>query len=489
LLTGRRPSGTGEEIGPLAGDHLLEFGAGMRAVLARAMDDDPGRRYASALAFASALEAAARGGRVSEAITAVGAISGASRIHAPEPSRERKPDAEPRPSAGQHEEVSAELEDDLPLTTSAEPDSDDISAERDEDAAHFQMSRMPDVDDDREPTLFGDEADDDLLAAGAYAGATNSMSSASAAPRYAPEDGVGYRGAPSSRNVDASASPADVERPHPAALPIAVTLILGLLVGFAAGYWIGSRGPARTAVAPASTPASGAAAPAASTQSKPAGQPPGRQAVGDPSAVPPAIPDEGPAAAGRQPAPDAGARARASSAAATAATTGQLVVTSSPSRAAVTVDGRWRGRTPLTLNRLKLGKYSVRVVATGFAVTTEEVTLTGAAPSRRVAVRLARTTPSPRPPPARPATPARSAERTTPANAFAGSVYVDSRPRGARILIDGRAFGTTPARIPDVAIGSHVVRLELAEHRAWTVATRVAAGEETRVTGSLERIP
>ena len=77
LLTGRRPSGTGEQLGPLSGEHLAEFGAGMRTVLARAMDEDPLRRYPTALAFASALEAAARGGRVTEAVTAVGEITDA----------------------------------------------------------------------------------------------------------------------------------------------------------------------------------------------------------------------------------------------------------------------------------------------------------------------------------------------------------------------------------------------------------------------------
>ena len=83
LLTGRRPSGTGDQIGPLTGEHLLEFGAGMRVVLARAMDEDPARRYPTALAFASALEAAARGGRVTEAVTAVGAITDATITVAP----------------------------------------------------------------------------------------------------------------------------------------------------------------------------------------------------------------------------------------------------------------------------------------------------------------------------------------------------------------------------------------------------------------------
>jgi hypothetical protein len=55
-------------------------------------------------------------------------------------------------------------------------------------------------------------------------------------------------------------------------------------------------------------------------------------------------------------------------------------------------------------------------------------------------------------------------------------------------LIDGKPAGTTPASIPEVPIGSHVVRLELADHRAWTSSTRVTAGEQVRVTGSLERI-
>jgi PEGA domain len=65
---------------------------------------------------------------------------------------------------------------------------------------------------------------------------------------------------------------------------------------------------------------------------------------------------------------------------------------------------------------------------------------------------------------------------------------VDSRPRGARVLVDGKPVGVTPLRLPDVSIGSHVVRLELAGHRTWTSSTRVAAGQESRVTGSLEQI-
>ncbi len=68
LLTGRRPAGTGEQIGVVAGDNLGDHAAEIHAVLARATDDDPSRRYPSALAFASALEAAGRGERVTAAL-------------------------------------------------------------------------------------------------------------------------------------------------------------------------------------------------------------------------------------------------------------------------------------------------------------------------------------------------------------------------------------------------------------------------------------
>jgi hypothetical protein len=56
------------------------------------------------------------------------------------------------------------------------------------------------------------------------------------------------------------------------------------------------------------------------------------------------------------------------------------------------------------------------------------------------------------------------------------------------VLINGKAMGTTPVAIPDVPIGSHIVRLQLPDHRDWTTTTRVVAGQESRVTGSLEPI-
>jgi hypothetical protein len=163
-----------------------------------------------------------------------------------------------------------------------------------------------------------------------------------------------------------------------------------------------------------------------------------------------------------------------------------VTVTSTPRGASVTINKQWRGRTPLTLSDLPLGTHEVRVVQEGYVVNRQEVTLSEDSPNRTLSVQLKREA----------ATPARgSAETRKPAapkpaapESFVGEIYVDSRPRGARVFLDGKMMGVTPLRIPDVSIGSHVIRLQLEAHRDWTTSTRVVAGAEQRVTGSLDPI-
>jgi hypothetical protein len=168
--------------------------------------------------------------------------------------------------------------------------------------------------------------------------------------------------------------------------------------------------------------------------------------------------------------------------------TGRIVVESTPPRAGVTINDKWAGRTPVTIDSARFGRYTVRVVQPGFEVSREQFTLSASDPSRRLALKL---TPVP--------AAKSSARKSTPAAPkaespvslsngarYTGTVYVDSRPRGARVFVDGKAVGTTPLRLPDVASGSHVIRLELHGHYLWSVSRQVSAGQETRVTGSLE---
>jgi len=153
------------------------------------------------------------------------------------------------------------------------------------------------------------------------------------------------------------------------------------------------------------------------------------------------------------------------------------------------INGRWRGRTPLTLENVPFGKYTVKIVQPGYKTEQSEFSLSTRDTARSLNLRLSREAAS--------APAARSGANTRPGAGaqepaqtagYTGTLFVDSRPQGAAVLLDGHLVGKTPLRMPNVRIGSHVVRIELAEHQAWTASTRVSAGQESRVTGSLERL-
>lgn len=483
LMTGRRPSGTGTRIGTITGGR---HAAAIHGVLAQAMDDDPARRQTSALAFASALDAASRGEQTSVPASAASAPAVAA---APL----TKPDAD------------------------ADEDAlfDDIEAERDDDEAH-QALLLDDTGDDhagaaaRFDDAGSDEADDEAvedLALGAavtdrYADEFDGprgpaeepdrdhppASRASRVGRATDSYAADVAGAGFAAGVPAAAAYDDPvvvpERRGPGLVPVAVTVMLALLVGFAAGYAIGRR-PA--------PPAADATTIADSSES---GTPNDASASSEASqsyieeALPPAEPPVDTAGAAEPPAPRA-----ADAPAAPTPVSGTVEVRSTPSNAGVTVDGRWRGRTPLTIEDLSFGRHAVRVVQQGYEVAREDVSLSVERPTRELSFVLKRTeppTPTRRAAPSRPAPPRPAPSRPAPTRAeprvFTGSLFVDSRPRGARVLVDGKFVGTTPARVPDLGIGSKIVRLELADHRSWTTTTRVVANQEARVTGSLERI-
>jgi hypothetical protein len=144
----------------------------------------------------------------------------------------------------------------------------------------------------------------------------------------------------------------------------------------------------------------------------------------------------------------------------------------------------------LTVDDLAIGNYVVRIVAPGYDVYREEVFLSSGG-SRTISERLRRSAGAARQPQSR-GTSTEPGTRPTPPLApvpgFVGSMFVDSRPRGAKVFIDGKEVGTTPFKMPEISIGAHVVRLELKDHHTWTSSVRITSGEEQRVTGSLEPI-
>jgi hypothetical protein len=271
--------------------------------------------------------------------------------------------------------------------------------------------------------------------------------------------------------------------------PFALGAILGLLVGFAAGavFMIGRGEPVAQQTQATAAPSTSTAAPGTTPPANPRdfsdqavtpNTPPSAQpsAAQPPADTPPTVAETG------EPAPSGDRAEPPSAAAAAPARRGTITVRSTPPRAGVTVNNAWRGRTPLTLDSLPFGRYTIRIVQPGFAVAREEVVLSASDASRSVNVRLE---PEAAAPPSRPSRSRAPAAAPAPVS-FSGSLFVDSRPQGATVLLDGKAVGKTPLRLGSIPIGTHVVRLELAGHRSWTSTARIVANEEKRVTGSLE---
>jgi hypothetical protein len=146
---------------------------------------------------------------------------------------------------------------------------------------------------------------------------------------------------------------------------------------------------------------------------------------------------------------------------------GRLVVRSVPAGALVTVDGRIAGETPITVTDLSLGPHTLVIARPGYVPRTERVALSARSVSRTVTVEL------------RPGMDVRTAPF--------GSIYVDSRPRGARVLVDGRLVGTTPLGLPELGGGEHRVQMEMDGYLPHTTTVHVRPGEQTRLAVSLAR--
>ena len=152
---------------------------------------------------------------------------------------------------------------------------------------------------------------------------------------------------------------------------------------------------------------------------------------------------------------------------------GRLVVRSQPSGALVTIDGRHFGETPVVANGLAPGTYDVRVARPGHVPRTERVTIRATAPVRTLDVTLA---------------PGLESTPTVASTSTRGAIDVDSRPRGARVIVDGRFVGLAPLRLADVGPGDHQVTLELGGYRSATGRVRVDAGRTVALATTLRAV-
>jgi PEGA domain/Protein kinase domain len=229
--------------------------------------------------------------------------------------------------------------------------------------------------------------------------------------------------------------------------------------------------PAEPAAPPAATPA----APRATAPVVVAPPPAAPRRAAPPQATPAPRQAARPAPPKAAPAPRRAAPARQSArpAAAAATNAGRLLVRSTPGGAEVFVNGERRGVTPLALRDLPFGAYAVRVVRAGFAPIEQRVAIDAGRPARSLELALTR------------GTTAAAAAPSAAEAALPGSLLVESRPAGARVLVDGADIGVTPVTMPALAAGPHTVRIERAGYVPITTTARIEARTRARVAVTL----
>jgi serine/threonine protein kinase len=463
MLTGRRPAPSGEQDGVFAKELAPEHRVRLRRVLSTALADQDEQRFESPEAFIDALEEIAQRPR-SSATKAAGlaAVPAAampevseaspaemSDVFLPESEFEQpvafekpaepepvlvagEPDAEPEPLAGAAVSGRTDLDGDFKEDFQEEDiqkQEEDIQKEEEVITPEDVIARAPIVP----PAAKVDPWVDGALAS----------------PTYQTPQGV----------FDAPVlQPA---RRAPVVFKTVLYAAAGLLLGVGGGLIV-ARLWFNDPVAQAPRRA-GVTAPAASRP---------EAALPRDESVPP-VPTEAPFVA---PAPMTAPDRREPAAAADvrrAVVQGRLVVRSQPSGALVTIDGRSFGETPLIARGLAPGTYDVRVAHPGHVPRTERVTIRAAAPERTLSVTLARGLDVTRP----------SSPTTT-----SGAIDVDSRPRGARVIVDGRFVGLAPLRLADVQPGDHQVTLELGGYRSATGRVRVDAGRTAELETTLRAV-
>jgi serine/threonine-protein kinase len=247
-------------------------------------------------------------------------------------------------------------------------------------------------------------------------------------------------------------------------VPVLVGVVAGLILGLAGGYWLGSRNvtPAASPPAQVTTPARQEPPPAAPSGTVTgAAQPGPAPAI---SGAPQSASAPPPAAAEAAPPPPAVPAVR-----------GSIQVTASQ-QANVYLDGQRQGMTPRSLRNVPLGRHAVRVTRPGYSDEEQVIVLTAEEPAAALKFTLRRAGAAPT-----------AGAGQAPAVRSVLTVFIESTPPGARIRIDGRDLAPTPLTVRQLRPGTHTIELRLPGYRTWSQRITVAAGDNRRITATLER--
>lgn len=133
----------------------------------------------------------------------------------------------------------------------------------------------------------------------------------------------------------------------------------------------------------------------------------------------------------------------------------RLEIVSEPAGASVFINGRLAGASPLSIDGMPSGRYSLRVEKSGFAPVLRTVDL--------------------------PTTGTKVFERLQ--SSPAASLKVDVKPRGAEVLLDGELVGTTPLFLSKVPEGVHELVIRKTNFKTYAEKVLVTPGEPLEYAG------
>jgi len=148
------------------------------------------------------------------------------------------------------------------------------------------------------------------------------------------------------------------------------------------------------------------------------------------------------------------------------AQTGQLRVSSVPSGSDVYLGERYAGKTPLSMDQVRVGDYEMRVESPGYLVWARRITIN---PNRATTIHA-------------------DLDRMQQY----GSISVRADQDNARIYLDGQYKGISERNrnviLEQVTEGSHDIRVTLGGYQDWTQRVQVRPNQRVQVNVNLERI-
>jgi len=142
---------------------------------------------------------------------------------------------------------------------------------------------------------------------------------------------------------------------------------------------------------------------------------------------------------------------------------GSLSVESQPSGAQIYFNGNYRGISPLVINDIWPGSYTVRAEMAGYQTYTTTASVSSGTRS--------------------------SVYCTLTKLDTSGALYVISAPTNSNVYLDGAYRGLTPVTLSNLAAGSHILEVDHAGYYDWKSTVDVPAGGTKTVSATLNPMP